>query len=85
VKNGPKKNAAAVALGKLRAQSMTAGERKELSRSGGLKGGVARAAALTSEERSSIAKKASQARWGKKRKKTAVTKKGAAVTRQKPF
>lgn len=43
------KNPAAVALGKL----------------GGKKGGKARAEKLTSEERSEIAKKAAQARWGK--------------------
>lgn len=42
------KNAAAVALGK----------------KGGLKGGPARAAALTAKERSAIAKKAAAARWG---------------------
>lgn len=41
------KNAAAVALGRL----------------GGLKGGKARAAKLSAEERSSIAKKAANARW----------------------
>ncbi len=34
-------------------------------RKGGLKGGAARAKALTSEERSAIARKAAQARWGK--------------------
>lgn len=43
------KNPAAVALGKL----------------GGLKGGKARANALTKEERSAIAKKAALARWNK--------------------
>ncbi len=46
------KNPAAVALGRL----------------GGLKGGKARAKALTKEERSEIAKKAAKARWGKKKK-----------------
>lgn len=45
-----KKNPAAVALGRL----------------GGLKGGVARAAALGPRKRSAIAKKAASARWGKK-------------------
>lgn len=44
------KNAAAVALG----------------RSGGKKGGPARAAALTPKQRTAIAKKAAAARWGKK-------------------
>lgn len=43
------KNPAAVALGKL----------------GGLKGGKARAAALTKKQRSEIAKKAAAARWRK--------------------
>jgi hypothetical protein len=37
-----------------------------LGRKGGLKGGKARAEKLTPEERSSIAKKAANARWGKK-------------------
>jgi len=35
-----------------------------LGRKGGLKGGKARAAALTAEQRSEIARKAAQARWG---------------------
>ena len=43
----PAKNPAAVALGRL----------------GGLKGGKARAQALTPEQRSEIAKKAARARW----------------------
>jgi len=43
------KNPAAVALGRL----------------GGLKGGKARAAKLTKEQRSEIARKAARARWGK--------------------
>ena len=46
----PEKNPAAVALGKL----------------GGKKGGPARAAKLTKEQRSAIAKKAAAARWKKK-------------------
>lgn len=36
-----------------------------LGRKGGLKGGKARAAKLTPEERSAAAKKAAQARWNK--------------------
>ncbi len=44
------KNPAAVALGRL----------------GGLKGGIARAAALTPRKRSQIAAKAAAKRWGKK-------------------
>ena len=46
----PVKNAAAVALGRL----------------GGKKGGSARAAALTPEQRSEIAKNAATKRWAKK-------------------
>ncbi len=45
----PEKNAAAVALGRL----------------GGKKGGAARAASLTPEQRSEIAKKAAAKRWSK--------------------
>ena len=45
------KNPAAVALGRL----------------GGLKGGKARAKKLSPERRKEIAKKAAQARWGKKK------------------
>jgi hypothetical protein len=37
----------------------------EAGRKGGAKGGVARAAKLSDEERSEIAKKAAKARWGK--------------------
>lgn len=37
----------------------------ELGRLGGKKGGKARAAKLSPEERSEIAKKAAQARWGR--------------------
>jgi hypothetical protein len=46
-----KKNAAAVALGRL----------------GGLKGGKARARKLTAEQRRESARKAAQARWAKKK------------------
>ncbi|HEY1183500.1 MAG TPA: hypothetical protein VGE89_04890 [Bryobacteraceae bacterium] len=46
----PAKNPAAVSLGRL----------------GGLKGGAARAAALSPRKRSQIAAKAAKARWGKK-------------------
>lgn len=46
----PRKNAAAVSLG----------------RRGGRVGGPARAAALSAEQRSEIAKKGAQARWGNK-------------------
>lgn len=36
----------------------------ELGRRGGLKGGKARAAKLTAEQRSEIARRAARARWG---------------------
>jgi hypothetical protein len=48
---GPEKNSAAVALGRL----------------GGAKGGKARAAKLSPEERSAIAKRAAVARWGRQK------------------
>ncbi len=38
-----------------------------LGRMGGLKGGKARAKALTAEQRSSIAKRAAKKRWGKRK------------------
>lgn len=37
-----------------------------LGRKGGLKGGKARAASMTQEQRSESARKAAQARWGKR-------------------
>jgi hypothetical protein len=49
----PKKNPAAVALGKL----------------GGAKGGKARAKKLTAQERSDIAQRAAKARWGQRNQK----------------
>ena len=56
------KNRSAVALGKLRAKTMTVEERSK----GGKIGGKARARALTKEQRQEIARKAATARWGKK-------------------
>ena len=50
------KNPAAVALGRM----------------GGLKGGPARAAALSEKKRSAIAKKGARARWGRARVKGSV-------------
>jgi hypothetical protein len=41
----------------------------ELGRRGGLKGGKARAAKMTPEERSESARKAARARWAKKRER----------------
>ena len=49
-KESPKKNPAAVALGRL----------------GGLKGGIARAENMTADERSASARKAARARWDKR-------------------
>jgi hypothetical protein len=49
IEDKPRKNPAAVALGKL----------------GGRKGGMARAASLSPAKRKAIAKKAAKARWGK--------------------
>ncbi len=40
---------------------------RKLGRRGGLKGGPARAAKMTKEERSESARKAAKARWDKKR------------------
>lgn len=40
---------------------------QEFARSGGLKGGAARAGALSPERRAEIARKAAQKRWGKDR------------------
>jgi hypothetical protein len=61
------KNPAAVELGKLRAANMTADERRDLARSGGVVGGKARAGALTKRRRTAIAKAAAAARWSKKK------------------
>ncbi len=57
----PAKNKAAVALGKL----------------GGRKGGLARAKSLTAGQRTSIAKKAANARWKKTRRNGAAGRKRA--------
>lgn len=40
-------------------------KRKESSRRGGLRGGPSRAQAISAEQRSAIARKASEARWRK--------------------
>jgi hypothetical protein len=44
---------------------------KEYARKGGLKGGAARAKALTSKERKAIARKAAKSRWGDRQKEPA--------------
>ncbi len=48
-----------------------------LGRRGGLKGGVARAASMTAEERSESARNAVRARWAKVKAAKATTKKAA--------
>lgn len=63
-----RKNAAAVALAARRMKKMTAEERQEVARAGGLAGGAARAKALSAAKRKEIARKAAAARWGKKGK-----------------
>ena len=46
------------------AEDVAPAKKAEGQRKGGLKGGKARAEALSPEERSAIAKKAAKARWG---------------------
>ena len=46
---------------------------RKLGRRGGLKGGPARAAKMTQEERSESARKAARARWDKKRREEEST------------
>jgi len=53
-----------IATGQATEQEETS--RSKASRKGGLKGGASRAAALTPEQRSEIAKKAAEARWKSK-------------------
>jgi len=67
VTKAPEKNAAAVALGKLRVKSMTAEEHKAMAQKGGIKGGRVRAQKLTPAQRKKIAAKAAAARWAKKK------------------
>jgi hypothetical protein len=72
LKTTPEQRSASSAIGgKASAESKTADERSEFGRKGGLKGGAARAAKLSPEERSDIAKKAAAARWEKKKAETA--------------
>jgi hypothetical protein len=63
------KNAAAQALAKLRAESMTPAQRSKQARKAGLAGGAARAKKLSKAKRKAIAKNAAEARWGKKNAK----------------
>lgn len=62
-----RKNPAAVALAKRRMTKMTAEERQEVARAGGLAGGKARAKALSATDRKTIAQKAAATRWGEKK------------------
>lgn len=67
----PKKDFSQIALGVVQRATGEAlkpvpeTERQKNSRKGGLKGGATRAASLTPEQRSEIAKKAAQSRWSK--------------------
>jgi hypothetical protein len=71
----PKKNPAAVALGRLgglkggkaRAEALTPKQLSAIGRKAGKIGGKARAAALSPSKRKEIARKASAARWAKKK------------------
>lgn len=58
-----KKNPAAVALGKIRAETLTFEQRSN----GGKAGGASRAESLSPNRRSEIAKKAAAARWAGKK------------------
>lgn len=56
------------ATGQTEEESKTSIDYSGIGRKGGLKGGKARAEKLTPKERSVIAKKAAQARWGNREK-----------------
>ncbi len=60
-----KKNAAAVALGKLSAKKRGRASLAAAQRKGGLAGGRARADSMTASERSKAASNAAKARWAK--------------------
>ncbi len=60
------KNPAAVAMAKLRAQKLSPERRSEIAAMGGAVGGTVRASRMSASERSQSAKKAAEARWGKK-------------------
>jgi hypothetical protein len=62
-------NARAVLIAKIatgEAEEVERDPAKRFHREGGLKGGKARAASLTAEQRAAIARKAADARWNKK-------------------
>ena len=52
--------------GEARAAKLSGARKKAIAKKGGKAGGPARAAALTKEERTEIARNAAAARWGKK-------------------
>jgi hypothetical protein len=54
------------ATGQVEEEAQPEQDMKALGRKGGLKGGKARAEKLTPDQRSEIARKAAEARWGKK-------------------
>jgi hypothetical protein len=56
-----------IATGEQEDKAPPKGEMEELGRLGGLKGGAARAAAMTPEERKESARKAAKARWARRR------------------
>ena len=58
----------ASAGGKARGEKLSAKRKKAIGRKGGKVGGKARAASLTGGQRSEIAKKAAEARWGGKKR-----------------
>ena len=66
----PRKNPAAVALGRLggraRAEKLSREQQSEIGRIAGQVGGKRRAEALSPARRKLIAQKAAKARWGKK-------------------
>jgi len=70
-----RKNPAAVALAKRRAEVLTPEERSESARAAGLVGGSARAKKLTAGQRKEIARKAAAKRWEGHKGKPAIAKK----------
>lgn len=57
---------AKIATGEIEERQQGPDQAKALARKGGLKGGKARAAALTPQRRREIARAAAKGRWGKK-------------------
>jgi len=57
-----------IATGQVTDEEPELTDAQKFARTGGLKGGKARAAKLTPEQRSEIARKAARTRWGSKQK-----------------